>query len=156
MHADHFLRAASLGRQFGDGNRGSVGGQNDFDAAKRIELAEELLLDGEFFRGRFDDEIAAFERGQLGCGTNALQRPLALAGGNFALGDLALQILADGFERAVEKALLHVAQQNLKAALSKDMGNAVAHRARAQHAYGFNFHSQSCRSFTAVTQRHTV
>ena len=70
-------------------------------------------------------------RNSFQCGNFVFRRDLAL--GNFAF-----EILADGFERAIKEALLHVAQRHLIATARENMGNTVAHLPGADHAHAGN------------------
>ena len=50
----------------------------------------------------------------------------------------AVEILRDGFEGAIEEALLDVAQDHFVAGAREHVRDAVAHRARAEHADRFD------------------
>ncbi len=65
---------------------------------------------------------------------------------NLVLSDFAVEILADGVKASIQKALLHIAQNDAVAAAGKDMRNAVAHRSRADHSDSLNIHEGfSCK-----------
>ena len=53
--------------------------------------------------------------------------------GDFALLHFAVEIFGDGFQAAVEEALFDVAQNHVVARARKNVGDAVAHGAGAEH-----------------------
>ena len=58
--------------------------------------------------------------------------------GDFCFFDFAVEIFADGVERAVEIFLVDVAKDGFIAGLREDMRDAVAHSARAENGDGFD------------------
>ena len=108
MHADDAIGALGLPGQFGDGDGRGVGGEDGFRRAELVELLEELLLDLKALAGGFDDELAGGERIARKRGLDAGQRGVALGGGEFGLLHFAREILGDGGEAAIQKALLHL------------------------------------------------
>ena len=58
--------------------------------------------------------------------------------GDLPFARFALQILADRIERALQEALLYVAQNNAVSRFRKQMSNAIAHGSRADHADGLD------------------
>ena len=63
----------------------------------------------------------------------AVQRARSLLPAHRSLLYLALDVPGDGLSRLVERRAGHVEQRRVPAMLGKDMGDAVAHRARAHH-----------------------
>ena len=66
VHADDPLGMRRDGRDLGDRQRGGVRGEDRVRRGRRLELAEELLLDGEILEDGLDHEVAAGEVGDLG------------------------------------------------------------------------------------------
>src|SRR5439155_20012918 len=56
----------------------------------------------------------------------------------FSFFDFSIEILCDGLERAIEKALLHVAQNHLVSRACKHLCDAVAHGSRTQHRHALD------------------
>ena len=75
-----------------------------------IQVAKDFRLDFELFSGSFNHEIAIRKLGTLKRRRDPLQRGCFVRSRDFAFGNFAVEILADGFERAIEKALFHIAQ----------------------------------------------
>ena len=57
-----------------------------------------------------------------------------IGGGDFFFLHFAVEVLADGFQAAFEEARFDVAQYHAVAGARKDVGDAVAHGAGAEHS----------------------
>ena len=133
------MTAASLRNR----NRRSIRRQNHFRTANLIEVAKDFRLDFKFLRGRFNHEIAAREIAALEHGFDPFQSGGLVSRGDFAFGQLAVEVLADGFEAAIQKSLLHIAQRHAISAARKHVGDAVAHGSRADHSHPLDWHKIS-------------
>ncbi len=137
-----FAGTPGHGRQPGDRNRRRIRGQNHFGTANLIEVAKDFRLDFEFLRGRFDHKVTGGEIAALEHGLNPLQGGSFVSGSDFSLGQLAIEILADGFEAAIEKALFHIAQRDAVSAARKHVGNAIAHGPSPDHSHPLDWHKK--------------
>src|SRR5581483_2331131 len=142
VHADDAIGAAGGGRQPGNGNGGGVGSEDDLGVADAVEFAEEVSLDLQLLGGSFNDKVAGLEAGASHGRLDALERLIALLGGELLLGDFPLQVCGNGRDRAIEEALLDVAQEDAVPGPGKDVGDAIAHGARADNADSLNLHKR--------------
>ncbi len=137
MQADHPLRAAARARERGHRKRGGVGGQDAGVRHLGFQALKGFALELQVFDNRFDDEGAVAEDAVL---ARRARGP----------GDAVFERARD---RAVQAALLHlpgkhrgqprprllqrfgarVGHQHLMARRGGYLGNAAAHRARAEH-----------------------
>ena len=115
----------------------------------RIQLQEEFLFEGETLRRRLDDKIAYRQVLSLQGAADRSQGLLRLGCGQFALGRLALQILANRLQPAIEKTLFDFAQHYLKPAPGKHMRNPIAHGPGAHHSHYLDF-VMSCNEATTA------
>src|ERR1700677_2024599 len=145
MHADHFVSALGQRSQLSDGNRRSIRSQNDLGSCQPVEIAKDFSLDLKFLGGCFDDEVAVCKSSALGHRLDLLQCGGLLFRRNLALHDLAIEILGDGSDPALQKPLLHIAQNYRIAAARKHMRNAVAHGPRSDNAYPLDIHASTSR-----------
>ena len=109
VHADDFVGTFGEGGDFGDRDRRRVRGEDDFGLHDAVEVAEDLGFDFEFLRGCLDDEIARGELRAIEDGCDSAERGGFVVGGNFVLGDFAVEVPGDGFEAAIQKALFDIA-----------------------------------------------
>jgi hypothetical protein len=109
-------------------------------AASRVIEIEDFRLDFKFLGGGLDDEVAGRKVATLEHGLDALQRRGFVASGNFAFGQFAIEVLADGFEAAIKESLFHIAQRHPISAAREHLRNAIAHGSRADHSHPFDWH----------------
>ena len=103
-----------------------------------VEIAKDLLFDRKAFCRRFDDKIAVRQQLAVKDAVNGAQRGLDLSRRRLAAGKLALHVLLDRLETAIEEALLDFTKQHGKTAASEDLGNAAAHGPGANDANALN------------------
>jgi hypothetical protein len=140
VHAADPLGSLDLGRDRRHRERGRVGRQHRLAAAGRGQPREDLALQLERLRRRFDDEVAAGEvlepwRGdQAGRSRLRLGRRPATALG--PLDQPGAQSLRAGGERLV----VGVVQERLVAAEAGELGDTGAHRAGPGDADALDLH----------------
>ena len=106
----------------------------------RSRSRNNLRLDLKLLRRRLDHEVNRRECFTIRRCANAPKRRIFLLCRDLAFAGLALQILADRVERALQEAFLYIAQNNVISRFRKHVSNAVAHRSRADHADGLDVH----------------
>ena len=140
MQADDALRAFRRGSDGGDGQRGSVGGEDGVGLRRPREAREEVLLQREIFGGSLDDEI--------GLGRGSLQRRpfgeppesvLALRPRAAPLLHCARERISDSFQGLLDGAGRRVEQLHLVPGARRHLRDAGAHRSRADHRNPLHF-----------------
>ncbi len=130
--------------------------------AHRVQVAKELRLDLEALARRLDDEVAIGQR--CGRSTVAVMRASAASRGSaviFALATSRSRFLRMVSTPRSRKRCSTSTSTTVVAALREDMGDAVAHGARTNHSYSFNFHESlgcgpAAQQNTRVYQRGSV
>jgi hypothetical protein len=69
-----------------------------------------------------------------------VQRSIFVVFAKFRLGHVAIEIFCDGPQRAIQKFLVDIAENNLVPAPRQHVGNPIAHGAGADDSYSLNFH----------------
>ncbi len=133
MDPDKVLLALHAGRQTGDRQRGGVRPQQRIGLDDVLDFLEHLVLEVLAFEDRLDDEVDALEVGGVGGRGDAGQQcvgfllrglaPLQRLG--FELLGVALTLLR-GLDR-------DVLEHDVEPGLRRDVGDAGAHHARAEH-----------------------
>ena len=139
MHPDDLAGSSGLGRQPGDGNGRGVGSQDGFRLHHRVQGGKEFLLEFEPLRCGFDHKITNPQVTALQGAANQFQSGFRVPCAQLALGYLALQVLANRLQPAVEKALFHLAQNHLKPTARKNMRDPIAHGPGAHHTHYLDF-----------------
>ena len=111
----------------GDRDRRGVAGENCVLRQNRIERTEDLSLQIEALRCSFDGNLGLSQSFARDGRLNASEGGFDIGLGNLALRGFAAKISANLRERTIQKALVHIAQHNLKSGAGKDVGDAGAH-----------------------------
>jgi hypothetical protein len=138
MHADEAVGALSERGESGHGDGGSVACDDDVGAEDAVGFGEDGAFDFEFFGDGFYDEIGGGNCGHVGRGFHAGENCSLLCFREFTLLDFAVEIFADGIERAVEEALVNITQDDREAGAGEDVGDAVAHGAGSEDGNSFD------------------
>src|SRR6185312_6516316 len=144
MHADETVGPRGRGRQFGDRNRGGVGGENGFRAEDDIQFAQQRQLDVALLGHGLDRQLRAGGRLGIHRRRDALQRQSGGAFVELALRHLARQVLFDGGAGFFQRLGVGFNERHLDPELGQHMGNAVAHGAATDDRNLFNFHACPC------------
>src|SRR5438067_9911273 len=112
MHANDFFGALGKRRQLGNRDRRSVRGEDDLGTQERIEMAKECSLDLEFFADRFDGKVAIFESCAVSECLDSGECSIAVGGSQPVPGNLAVEILGNCGESAIQELLLNIAEQH--------------------------------------------
>ena len=122
------------GCDLGHGQRRGVRREDRIGSDDRLELPEELVLDRELFERGFDHDVTAGEIGQLvrqreprDCGVPRVRRERPLL-------DLARQEVRDPVARLLGACDLDLAADRCEFGLDRELCDAGAHRAEADHA----------------------
>ena len=134
MHADEAARLRQRRGELGDRDRRGVGGDDAGRRRDRFDLLQDLLLEGEIFGGRLDDQVGVAECGVIDCGGDAGQRGITILGRDDAAVDLAFHVAGHGGHGLVQHRFLGVEQHDWEAGKGANMGDTVAHLARADDA----------------------
>src|SRR5581483_10614500 len=105
MQAEHALLLARGRGDGGDVERGSVRSEQSLRRAERIELLEDLALELEFFRRRFDDQVGLLAIFQADRRAKAIQGFLFLLGGDPAALAAALQKILHPADAGIDEFL---------------------------------------------------
>ena len=162
MHADEAIRAAGSAGDLGDADRRRVAGEDRVRRADLVQLAEQVVLDGQALEHRLDHQVAVGEVVEL-------RRAVPL---RHDLGQLARAASLPRSTllrrkpsvcaaRAVQRVLVQVEHAGPKARARADDGDAGAHGAGAGNADGLDlahrcllgFRIQRCRKLRPMSWR---
>ena len=134
MDADEILRLLRrLGERADRQGRG-VAGEDHVRPDNGLRLFCRLLLDRAILEHRFDDEVAALQIGVVGARVDARQQRVAVGALGAALGDLVGDQLLRMRLALVGRFLVAVDQHDFEPGARRDIGDARAHEAGADHA----------------------
>ena len=139
MHADHAARRFRRRRNLGDGNRRGIGRQNGVDAADAVEIGHHRLLDLEFLQHRFDHQIALAQRLQFGRRRDPRESRIGVGDFEFFARNQPVEAFPDRVDALIERFWRNVAQDDGKAGHGEGLGDAIAHRARADDTDPLDF-----------------
>jgi hypothetical protein len=114
-----------------DRDRRRVRGEDRPRLGDPVQLREQLALDVEFLDHRLHDEIRRGHVREVPRELDALQRGRAVGGRELALLRELAQAAVDLGAGALEGGAVHVAEHDGVTGLREHLGDAVAHRARA-------------------------
>ncbi|ESS38961.1 hypothetical protein P355_4465 [Burkholderia cenocepacia KC-01] len=134
MQAGDALRHAQPGRDRRDRDRRRVGRQHAGVIDMTFEGREDLALHVEPFGRRLDDQRGAREIGQRAHRADSIARCVGLRRFEPALLRQPRELGADAGQRLVAGCFVQVVQQHRMAGRRRDLRNARAHRAGADHA----------------------
>ncbi len=140
MHPDDAVGAGGRRAQRRDRNRGGVRGHNRVHLRDDVELREQRTFRLDVFDNRLHEEVSICQELQRRRHRQAAQRLVALDGPERALLDKFAQALGDRHSGAIEHRHLEVDQVDGESGLGEDLGDAMAHRARADHTNRSNVH----------------
>jgi hypothetical protein len=115
----------------------------------RQQVLEDRLLDGLALGRGLDHQVGLAEIGQLQRGADPRQRGVPVACGDLLARDLAVEVLFDQGDRAVQRFLADVGHQNVVAGQRGHMGDAVAHLTGPDHPDCLNIHPRAPSSMFA-------
>jgi hypothetical protein len=121
-------------RDGGDGEGGGVGRQDGVGADDAFKLGEQAALDVEILDNRLDHQPGGGKVGQAVHGGQPIERRVALRRRPFAFVDQPVQRLGDGGDGGRRRAGAGVDQPHRMTGLRRDLGDALAHGAAADHA----------------------
>ncbi len=99
-----------------------------------LDVGEDVALQLEVLGDGLNDEVRALDGGrEVGRPLDAVERRVALLGRDLLPVDAALEVLADALEAGLDELRLDVPEGHLVARHGADLGDAVAHRARAEY-----------------------
>ena len=134
MHADEILGLQRGLGERGDRQRRGVAGEDDLGAEHGLRLLRRLGLDRAILEHRLDDEVAALEIGVVGGRLDAREQRLLVGRLGAPLGDLRADDLVRIGLALVGRFLVAVDQHDLEPGVGRDIGDAGAHEAGAEHA----------------------
>src|SRR5579875_3124149 len=115
MHADEIFGARSFRGERSDGNRRGVAGEDHARAKNGVRFLEHALFQLALLGHSFDGHVRGGEVVEIGGGENAFDNFGLVGFGDFRFFDFAVEIFADGVERAREIFLVYVAQHDFVA-----------------------------------------
>src|SRR3990172_10255397 len=121
----------------GYGERRCVGGDEGFRAADGVELFENVALQLEYFRGRFNNQSVARKIFKLRRAVQPVKDLLLFFGANLSPFAATFEKGADPAQTGVDELLLDVVQERLKAPLRRHLRDAGAHGAGADNSNCF-------------------
>ena len=134
VHADDALGPGRRGRDLGHRERRGVGREDRVGPADPVELGEELALRLELLDDRLDHEVAVGERLELGRRRQPRNGRVAIGLLELALLDLAREEVPDPAGRRLAELGRHLAADRVVAGLDRELRDAAAHGAEADHA----------------------
>src|SRR5271154_1697499 len=109
-----------------------------------VEFAKNLPLYLKLLGCRFNDKVAFGKVEPVERAMNAPQCSRRFLRGQLALCRLAVEVIANCLDSAIEKALLDLAEPYFQPGAGENVGNPIAHRSGTQHAGNLDFsHSQT-------------
>ena len=136
MHADQ--RTAEPFADLRNGKAGCVGSENAIRFADIIQFTEKGLLDGHFFKSRFNDQVAIRAKLFFKPGIDPGKDRSDLLRVQFSLSYQFFISGSDSFQAVFRKCLINIAEQDfISINLSKRFGNTLAHGTGANNS---NFH----------------
>ena len=134
VQADELRRPRARRGEAGDRKGGGVRCEGRRGRDHRLGLLSDVGLDGAILEHRLDDQVAAFEQGEVGGGRDAREEFVARGRRHAPL----LHLLVEQRRRVglalVGRFLRGVEQHDLDADLGRDVGDACTHHAGAEHA----------------------
>ncbi len=109
----------------------------------RQQVFEDRLLDGLALGRRLDHQIGPGHIGKLQRRPDAAERGLLVLGGDLCPADLTLEIPVDQRHGLVERLLADIAHHDVEAREGENMGDPVAHLARADDPDRIDIHAAS-------------
>ena len=94
----------------------------DFRAQDFVGFGENGALDFEFFGNRFDGKVGGGDGSHIGDWFEPREDAGLFGFGQLPFFDFAIEILADGVERAVQVALVHVAEDDVESLRARRRG----------------------------------
>ena len=137
MHAQDLVGTRGRCAKDGDRDRRGIGREQRGGPRQRVESREQRALGVGLFDDRLDDVVGVGEGVERGGCHDTAQGSVAGRRRELSLLDQSGEAFFDRVPRAVEHRLRDVHQPHDEARLREDLGDAVAHRARADDAYGF-------------------
>jgi hypothetical protein len=139
MHADHLVRSLCGRRDFRDGDRRSIGGEDDILPRIRIHILENPELQLRVFRGGLDDKVSLWHRVHIPDIIDPVCRCFL-----FRIEQAFLQELGCGFGNRrpgfLQRGGHHVHAGDLVTRGRRDLRDAVAHGPRADDEDVFDGH----------------
>ncbi len=133
MGAERPLARAQSLHDPGDRDDGGVACENGVAARVALDLAEQLLLDGQVLQHGFDDEIGIGDGiGKQDAWPHPLDRRLVVAE--------ILQIGRDPCPCAVEARGIRIVDRDVVTGEGEHLRNAVPHQSRTDHGYARHRH----------------
>ncbi len=108
MHTDDFVRPFRGRADLRDGDRGGVRGEDAVGRCDLVELREELRLGAEALDDRFDDEIGAGGRGDVGGRPDAAERGLLFIRAHPPFVDAALEVGGDRIDGLADELIADI------------------------------------------------
>ena len=103
-----------------------------------FRFSQQALLQIEFLRRGFDNQVSRPEISQLNGRMDVCQRLLAIFRRDLAELDAFVQITLDRLHSACERSIIDISQEHFKAGHRGHLSNAVAHRPGAEHTDSAN------------------
>ncbi|MNH80262.1 hypothetical protein D3C73_325990 [compost metagenome] len=97
-------------------------------------------LQFEVFGGRFDHQLRVVQTAVIGAGLDLVEGGVFLLGRQGVLGDLPIEVFADGGDGFLQRALGDVEQGHVETGQGADLRNSVTHGAGADHANVLQIH----------------
>ena len=140
MEADEPLGPLGRGRLVDHRQRRRVGGEHRAVLDDAVELLPHLELHPEVLGDRLDHEIAVGEVAVVERAVDAAADGLGVGLLHSPLLDGPRELFFDPSDPLVETLLVDLAEHDVVAGLSGDLGDAMAHQARAEHAHLRDLH----------------
>ena len=140
MEPDEALRPLGRGRLVDHRERGRVGRERRAVLDDRVELAPHVELHLKVLGDRLDNEVAAAEIVVVERAVDAAADGLGVGLLHSPLLDGPRELFFDPSDPLVETLLVDLAEHDVVAGLSGDLGDAVAHQARTEHAHLRDLH----------------
>ncbi len=104
----------------------------------RVELGEDLGLDGLVFDHRLDDELTVGQVGEAGGELQPRERSVAIVVAELALGRRTLQRLGEAVPTRGHQLVRRLVDDDVRAGLGRYLGDARTHLPGADHADPFD------------------
>ena len=121
-------------------DRRGVGSQNRMWLKVWQQAVEDCLLHDLFFGRSFNNQIGLAKHWKLLCGFNSCKCSGFIICADLLAADLAFHVLINARHRCGQRILIHVIKHDIVASQRHNMGNTVAHLARADNPDFLNVH----------------
>ena len=138
VHADEAVGALGRCCQLGDADRTGVGGHDHLGREHTVELLQDLDFEPFALGGGFDHQLRTFEVVVTRRALNQAERGVFVGGAHLFFLDQAVQAAGHCGQAFVDRGLVDVDQHDADAVGGANLGDAVAHGARADDADGLD------------------